>query len=259
MLNPIEEAKFAELKEKCRELGVPAPLEIHIGLLVKDRNGDVIFDDKQRGHSWTRNWYNHLLGLAGAYATGATYGAGHISAKDVDGTVYGTTSVGSGAFPVGQVLTTYGYPGYVRGLANSNLSGIVVGTGDTAFSANQFTMAAIIAHGTGAGQFVYNLGGEPSANYDDSAGSEKWTITLARIFNNNSGNAVVVKETGLISMHYTEPNNQRSVARFFRTSSVTFAVYYLDERSVLSPTVNVPNGAQLTVTYEITMDFSAID
>jgi hypothetical protein len=25
MLNPIEEAKFAELKEKCRELRVPAP------------------------------------------------------------------------------------------------------------------------------------------------------------------------------------------------------------------------------------------
>jgi hypothetical protein len=31
------------------------------------------------------------------------------------------------------------------------------------------------------------------------------------------------------------------------------------ERSVLSPTVNVPNGAQLTVTYSISLDFTAID
>ena len=44
MLNPIEEAKFAELKERCRELGVPAPPEVFIGVQVHDKNGVLIFD-----------------------------------------------------------------------------------------------------------------------------------------------------------------------------------------------------------------------
>jgi hypothetical protein len=58
--------------------------------------------------------------------------------------------------------------------------------------------------------------------------------------------SITVKEVGLAGV----------VAMF--TSAQTND-YMLMERSVLSPTVPVPNGAQLTVTYSISMDFSAID
>lgn len=44
MLDPQEEAKFAELKDKCRELKVPAPPEIMIGLQVHE-GGVLTFDD----------------------------------------------------------------------------------------------------------------------------------------------------------------------------------------------------------------------
>jgi hypothetical protein len=60
--------------------------------------------------------------------------------------------------------------------------------------------------------------------------------------NNNSGGSITVKEVGLMYVGNTYNND-----------------YHLVERSVLSPTVAVANAAQLTVTYEISMDFSAID
>jgi hypothetical protein len=58
--------------------------------------------------------------------------------------------------------------------------------------------------------------------------------------NNNSGGNITVKEIGLC------PNGG-------------WGDFFLLERSLLSPTVTVPNGAQLTATYEIIMDFSSID
>jgi hypothetical protein len=96
-------------------------------------------------------------------------------------------------------------------------------------------LGALIAHGTGAGQLTYQASGFNSKAY----ALKVWTATSKRIFNNNSGGDITVKEIGLYSAYYY--------------------VYYLTERSVLSPAVTVPNGAQLTATYEISMDFSSID
>jgi hypothetical protein len=77
-----------------------------------------------------------------------------------------------------------------------------------------------------------------------TSGTKTWENTIIRIFNNNSGGVIVIKEAGLYWSGY-----------LFDTS----IGYHMHERSVLSPTVAVANGAQLTVTYAISMDFSAID
>ena len=61
MLDQKEESKYKELKDKCRELHVPVPPEIHIGLQVHDKEGNLILDDLQRGHSWNRNFYNLIF------------------------------------------------------------------------------------------------------------------------------------------------------------------------------------------------------
>ena len=246
-LNQEEEAKFAVLRKNCRELGVPAPPEIHIGLEVVDRNGVLVLEDKQRGHSWTRNWYNAMLsGVTGVTATGATFGAGHISGRDTGGTVRGGANTGAGSRATS--FSSNGYV-YVAGAA-STANGIVVGTNDGTFSAEAYELGALIAHGTGTGQMSYQAQGAPTSDYDDTADNEKWTVTHTRILNNNSGGEIVVAEVGLI----WGTGNANNACRFG-----TIAVSYLDERSVLSPTVTVPDGAQLTVTYEISMDFSAID
>ena len=228
MLDQKEEAKFAELKDKCRELKVLAPPEIMIEVQVHE-DGVLTFDDVQRGHSWNRNYYN-LLGFtqcAIAPTDATTFGAGHMNMRDISGWNLTANPIGMGY--VGQGLRV------VLGGVSSSTTGIIVGTGDTAFSADQYNLVSQIVQGTAAGQFSHAAQSAFSAVYS----SKVWTTTFNRIFNNNSGGSITVKEVGL------------------RAEASGYSA--LIERSVLSSTVAVPNGAQLTVTYEISMDFSAID
>jgi len=223
MLNPIEEKKYQELKDRCRELRVPPPPDIMIGLQVHDENGILVFDDVQRAHSWTRNFWNQCMyAMTGGPLSGSTYAAGSSAIK----------------YTYGGIAATAVWPGTPSciGTLGSTINGIVVGTDDTAFALTQFALGALIAHGTGAGQFSYAAQGAWSSAY--TAGTKTWKSTTSRIMNNNSGGSITVKETGL----YHSPSNTVMI-----------------ERSVLAPTVTVATGGQLTVTYEISMDFSAID
>jgi hypothetical protein len=227
MLNINEEKKFADLRDKCRELRVPPPPEIMIGLKVL-KSKTLIFNDIQRGHSWTRNLYNMLF--AASFYTGvteSTFGAGKMSGKQTDTTI--------NAF---QAFLGFGIYTPLGTLA-SETTGIILGTNDTAFEADQYAMQSIITSGNGAGQLAYSAMSSNTIAY--TALTKTWTITQERLFNNNSGSLITVKEVGLIG------------------SNQGYAKKYLIERSALSPTVPVDNGAQLTVTYEISQDFSAID
>jgi len=245
MLDPKEEAKFRELKEKCRELKVPAPPEIMIRLQVHDKDGNLTFDDIQRGHSWTRNFYNMFFGCAGnGQANGGNnFGAGYMTGKYVSGSIsYSSSYTARPATIAGSAwIPSVPGTGFIYGSAAATY-GIVIGTSDTAFNADHYTMQTIIAHGNSADQLYYQAMTAPIVAY--TAGSKTWKTTLSRIYNNNSGGSITVKETGLYS-----------AADIYGGTSNP----YLVERSVLSPTVAVANGAQFTVTYEITMDFSAID
>jgi hypothetical protein len=229
MLDPKEEAKFDELKSMCRELKVPAPPEIMIGLQVHE-GGVLTFDDVQRGHSWTRNYWNMMFAIgAGSLPTTANFSAGYLCSRNTAGYVSAQSLVaptnGIWAAAVGSVA-----------------SGIVVGTVDTAFGVGQYVLAGLIGSGTGSGTFSYQACPAVTATYN--VGTKVWTASVARIFNNNSGASITVKETGIYSYF-----------QLFYAANGSFMM----ERSVLSPTVPVANGAQLTVTYAISMDFSAID
>lgn len=233
MLNPNEERQFEELKKKCRELHVMPPPEIMIGFQVYDKEGILIFDDVQRGHSWTRNFYNRMFGLlVGCLGDGTgQFGAGKMSAKQVNGTVYSSNS-----------------DGYCYNANQSWLFDIVVGTGDTAFSADDYALAALISDGTGSGQLSHQATTRGALAYTATPGSEKWTLSISRMFNNNSGDSIAVKEAGLATNAFTYP---------FNGASITANIY--NERSVLSPMVVVPDGGRIIVTYAISMDYSSID
>jgi hypothetical protein len=224
MLNPTEEAKFAELKIKCRELKVPAPSEIMIGLKVHDKNGVLVFDDIQRGHSWTRNAWNRFCGMAldcVAYGS-SSMSAGNLCTRETAGWYDASTTVGW------QRSQTYAWPGY--GFWNnttSNTFGIQIGTNDTASALTDYVLSGLIASGNGSGQMAYQAQNTPVTTYD----SKIFTATYSRIFNNNSGGSITIKETGMV---YSGHSN----------SGLS-----LQERSVLDPTVAVANAAQLTVTY----------
>lgn len=242
MLNPIEEAKFAELEKNCMELGVPAPPSIHINFEVADNAGNLIFKDRQRGHSWNRNFYNMMFSmLADCQGSNVnSFAAGAMSAKRTTGTIdYSPLWICTR--PDNAITSGYG----IINSGTTHVFGMQIGTGDTAFSAEQFALGNVIAAGTGAGQMSYVAQVAPVLAYDSTPGSEKWTCTQRRIMNNNSGGAIEVKETGLTYYGHWFGGYQTN--------------YYLIERSVLSPTVTVPDGAQLTVTYDISMSFAAID
>ncbi len=247
-LDMKEEKQFAELHDKCRKLKVMPPPAIFIGMKV-EKDGEVLLDDRSRGHSWTRNWYNAALaGMTGVAATGATFGAGHISGRDTGGTVRGQANTGAGC---SGWANKWNLDGLVyKAAAGSTVNGIVVGRGDTAFDADDYILETLCANGTGANQFSYGAQILPTSDYDSTGGSEAWTITHTRVLNNNSAAAIDVKEVGLV---YGMDISGMFAWRFGGGPP------YLDERTVLPETVTVPVGAQLTVTYEITMDFSAID
>jgi hypothetical protein len=255
MLDPKEEKRFEELRGMCRELKVIAPPEIMIGLQVHE-GGVLTFDDKQRGHSWTRNGYNAIFAMVsqcGGDASGV-FAAGKMSAKNVfAGTIRSTApanSINVAYFDQSGGTLSIGYNGGIVNLTGAStenygvIHGIVCGTGSTAFSAEHFALAARINHGNSAGQLYHTASAVASPAY----AAPIWTTTHKKIFNNNSGGSITVAEVGLYS-----------TGRLFTSSGVISSEAYMIERSVLAPAVAVADGAQLTVTYEISMDFSAID
>ena len=240
-LDQIEEQKFVELKAMCKALGVSPPPDIFIGLKVHDRTGVLTVDDHQRGHSWLRNYWNMMLcrligsegyygGANDAFTTGA-YGAGYIALKAPNDALVSDwpSNVGMPFGTAGKNIASQG----------STVQGVVVGTDDTAFSSEGYKLGALVAHGTGAGQLSHAANSSRGWTYIPE--TTTWAITMSRAFTNSSGDAILVKESGLYG------------AWGIYSNSLAL------ERTVLSPSVSVPDGSTLTVTYTISMDFSAID
>jgi len=71
--------------------------------------------------------------------------------------------------------------------------GVVLGTGTTAVAYNNYAMASLIAHGTGAGQLLH-WGGL----IQDTVVSAPYAwFDMMRIFENQSGGDITIKELGL--------------------------------------------------------------
>lgn len=134
--------------------------------------------------------------------------------------------------------------------ATAVTSGIIVGTGDTAWDEDQYALAAAIANGTGSGQLSYGACtvGAPSYN----SGTKTWSVTVTRNFTNNNAATLTAKEVCLV---FATPISD---SHFF-IKAYNGAIYYMMDRSLFSPTKDVANLQTLSVTYTISMDFSAID
>jgi hypothetical protein len=234
MLDPIEEKKYADLKSLCREFKLPVT-EMFIGIKLHDRNGVLIFDDYMRGHSWTRNWYNWITsaGLDMPSLGVSTFGAGFISSKNTAGTVYPGATLTAFYRTTNTLLGNGFHENTVNGLY-----GIFIGSGSTSFSVEDYNLAGKIAPGNAAGQCAYQAMTYPLVSY----ASKTWTELISRIFNNNSGGEISVNEIGLVWYGSLGSTN-----------------YFLFERSVLAVPTILVNGGQLTVTYTLSVDFSAID
>lgn len=235
MLELKEERKYRHLKKLAQALHVPLP-EAFWELEVTDKDGRVIQRHRQRSHSWTRNAYNHMFSnLAAKDADDTTFGAGLLSVKYLDGTVYGWDY----PFTYGQYsVDGTGYYG-MRAAAGEDGRGIVVGSGTAAESFEDYALQTQIANGTGAGQLSYIASEEHSVSYD--APSMVFQNQLVRYFNNNSGGDIDVNEVGLYCK-IQQPGSARC---------------HCYSRDKLAATVTVPDTGQLKVTYTVQLTYPA--
>jgi len=113
--------------------------------------------------------------------------------------------------------------------------GILVGSGSTPVSYNDYNLALKISHGTGAGQLTYQ-----SHSTSSSFSSTSSYVEINRTFVNNSGSTVTVREVGLMARAYWKDVN-----------AVRQDEKYLVARDVLPAPVDVPNLATLVVRYRV--------
>lgn len=219
--------KIADLRSLSADLGLPVLPDLHIGVKVEDRNGRVLTDFTEQGHSWNRNSWN-IFSLAmmdcgvniAASAVGDTsFRRGSMTCRDIGGGFNNVSAFNGFSTRVGTI---------------NSANGIQVGTSAEPFSGEDFCLFGLIQAGTASGQLSYQAQVAQVCTYDGAA--RTYTTTNTRVFNNNSPATIVLNEVGLASSNY------------------------LFSRDVLSSPVTVPVGGQLTVTITITStSFSAID
>ena len=221
LLTQADRDMFDRIDRDCIAMHVPTPPKTFLKLEVRDGAGEVVEVYQDRAHSWVRNAYNILAVIwAGnrARTNELAYGAGTTQSKTSSGSQF-TPGLNIPAAALGQ----YG-------------RGIIIGSQDDAESFDSYSLGMHITHGTTAGKLLYNAESLGTILYDD--GLKKYTFPRARVFNNNSGGSIDVKEVGLALEYSSE-------------------TYVLISRDLLASTVTVPNAGQLTVTYTIEMTFPA--
>jgi hypothetical protein len=204
------------------------PLETFIELEVRDANGKLLTFRKAKAKSWLPQFLGLLKGQF-MMIYGTNTNGGNSPVTDTSGTVR--------YYP----RTDYTvYQGVMCLYAGDGVGdyGLVVGSSDTPNVINTYTMGAIIPHGNASGQLYY--GATAIENPTNPTGTNNWIFRTIRVFNNNSGASITVKEIGLL----VKTVDTGGAAR-----------YFLIARDVISP-VTVPSGATLTVRYIVKITVS---
>lgn len=231
---PSQSEEFARksLRGLGRSMDVPI-LEAKIGAEVFDRFGNPIIDHQQYSHSFTRNMFNQIISTAGSIEShGTGFQNGDVSSKEPDGTIVtGNFSSGPAGFAV-EGLNTRGF----RADAAEVTKGIVVGTGTTAESFDDFNVESIIAEGTGVGQMNYTQMAVPTVSFSAPNLSVEWI----RFINNNSAAQISVGEVVMFQLTTDFDGSPNQV---------------LVSRDVLSSVLPVAATAQLKITYTVTLAY----
>lgn len=199
---------------------------------IWDDDGNEIWYKDGEAHSFNRNIHNiaatQILDLGSTDSSGgsdSTAGASSLRLIDVTGTTLADQdnpyNIGSGNL-VGQ-----GYNGPV----GDSTHGIVVGTGTSGFTFEDFQLGTAIISGSAAGELGYSSA-EPTVV---TFASSRFSADYARFFNNNTTATITVGEIGMVSQMITPSQAEVMVCR-----------------DALSTTLPIPSGGQLKVTYTFT-------
>jgi len=200
--------KLEVIREPIPHLLVPGEMGAVLELTVKDKKGKVTEKRVLKSKSFVRQFLELLWIQASSVGANAPYSVRDTgnTLRDIYMTCY-TFAADAGAGVVTQ--------------------GIIVGTGTTAPTINDYVIETIIAHGAGAGQLQYSAVtfGAPASD----ATTSQFTIT--RNFANASGGAITVNE----------------IALYVEAWGTTY--YFMIIRDVIDGGIAVPDGQTLTVNY----------
>lgn len=226
------EKDYEEFERLGAKLHIATPTAFWNMKVERLDTGEELLNQRERAHSWVRNSYNYLVGLFGGVGgTTATFADGFLSGKVPNGSVYGNVAYACG-YSASDVenpvnITYYGAP------VSSVTAGLIVGTGTAAYSFDDYKLEALVPSGTSSGSLSYQAS-TASKTWDSV--NRKWVVVQSRIFNNNSGSSISIKEVGLL-------NNTRVF------SGLTYAFLFV--RDLLETPVEVPSASKLTLSYTI--------
>ena len=126
--------------------------------------------------------------------------------------------------------------------ANDDTYGVMVGTGNTAPTIDDYALETKIDDGVGAGELQY--GGVTYGLPTSSATESHFTIT--RDFSNASGGDITVEEIGI----YVKAMAAWIVQSNDRTSGAPDLIF-MTIRDVVGGGITIPNGETLTVNYRL--------
>jgi len=178
--------------------------ELWYSVVVRDPNGKVISRERRKSRSFVKQWnqliYMHMAGVS-------------LDMVDTEGT---TLSRSRHTLDFG-----------MNAAAGLVTKGIVVGTGDTAVTINDYQLAAIIAEGAGVGQINY-----ASCTVATSVVSAPTCgFLVARSAVNNHADTITVKESGIYM------------------GQATYSMMAV--RDVFVTPQDVPNGGSITINYTL--------
>jgi hypothetical protein len=168
---------------------------------LRDNKGRIVKRGKQHMKSWVKAWLHAIYAYLAYTSISALDTSGNSRNIDYSAIIRLNAGAGTSAF------------------------GIVVGSSDTPVTRDDYKLGSQIAHGSGTGQLMYG-----AVSFDTpTAYSTGYLFRAIRVFTNNSGADITVKEIGLYA---------------------NFASYYFCiARDVLTTPVTIPNGYSWTVRY----------
>ena len=197
-------------EEEIPHLLVPGEVGAILELTVKDKNGKVTSHKVMRSKSFVRQFLELLWVQMYQIPESAPH-----SIRD-------TSNV---AQDIQESCHSYN----CKAASGDTTLGIIVGTGNTAPTIDDYAIETLIAHGVAVGQLQYSAVtfGAPASD----ATTSQFTIT--RNFANGSGNSITVNEVALYVEGYKYPTEQK----------------FMIIRDVIAGGIPVPDGQTLTVNY----------
>jgi len=210
-------------------------IDIRLTVTIKDKNGKIIKQHKQHSHSFVSNF---LALIAQAMLNPYNNVSNFYGYKGAGGNVqFVETSSSTGMTTIENFMT-------MLDGANDSSYGIVVGTGTSPPTPNDYTMESEIPNGTGTGQLVYGShsvsppGGTTSSPTLLTPSGNTTSFSVSRTFQNQSGASITVSEVGIFIMQYAQSGNIITV---------------LITHDLLSSPITIPNGGVMAITYTISV------